>query len=103
MQRKDFYCASNKLEKIKCKFQCLDCKGYGDEQLRYLNLSDEEIEKIKIEGRTPDEHFISEMYEEKQLIDNHISQLILLIELGRFDFIKKSNSFIFLKNKVYEK
>jgi hypothetical protein len=30
MQSKDFYCASNKLENIKCKFQCLDCKGYGE-------------------------------------------------------------------------
>lgn len=30
MQSKDFYCASNKLDKIKCKHQCFDCKGYGE-------------------------------------------------------------------------
>ena len=40
MQNKDFYCASNNLEKIKCKFQCFDCKGYEERP----KLKDDEME-----------------------------------------------------------
>ena len=40
MQSKDFYCASNKLEKIKCKSQCFECIGYGEKQKKtQLNQS----------------------------------------------------------------
>ena len=43
MQSKDFYCASNKLEKIKCKSQCFECIGYGEKQKK-TKLKDEDMD-----------------------------------------------------------
>jgi hypothetical protein len=66
-------------------------------------LSEEELEKIKIEGMTPDEVFIYENAKEMELTHNHIAQLLMLIELQKDIRLMKSNSFIFLKGYINPK
>ena len=63
-------------------------------------LSEEELEKIKIEGMTPDEVFIYENAKEVELVNNHIAQLLMKIELDKNIYLTKSNSFIFLKKHI---
>jgi hypothetical protein len=66
-------------------------------------VKEEELHKLWLEAKSPDELKLYNLGQKSKLLDDHIAQLLMLIEQDSIMFLINSNSFTYLKKHLTNK
>ena len=72
-------------------------------EIKGTAVEEKELHKLWLEAKSPDELKLHNLGQKSKLLDDHIAQLLMLIEQDSIMFLINSNSFTYLKKHLKNK